>query len=356
MRILCVGGGTLGSVTPLLAVVEELRSQASNLEVEWWGTSSGPERSLVQLYGITFKDIPAGKFRRYLSFKNLADLFNIFSGVLVSLWRLGVDRFDCVLTAGSYVAVPVGWSAALFGVPVFVHQQDVRLGLANKLVASIATKISVTLPETGRFFPENKTVVTGNSVRQNFFMRLDVESAKKKLSLKSTKPVLVIIGGGTGAWALNKIGYELRQELTKICQVVNITGINKQEHSDLSQSDYITMPLTQDSSMVLSVADLVVTRAGMGVLSELSALRKAAIVVPMPNSHQEDNAKYFSDKEAIVYLSQVGLTPEKLLDNVRQLINNEARRLELGSKLAEVLPVNGASAIAQLVIKTVNNK
>lgn len=356
MKVLCVGGGTLGSVTPLLAVVEELRKRCDDLEVEWWGTDKGPEKNLVVLSEIPFRVIAAGKFRRYLSAENFKDLFNVAVGFVQSLWRLGLLRFDCVLTAGSYVAVPVGWAAYLSGIPVFVHQQDVQIGLANKLLTVVAEKITVTLAECKKDFPVNKSEVTGNPVRQVFLNSPNKLEAKKKLSLDHNKPAIVVIGGGTGAWALNKIVFEARNDLVKIGQVVNITGFNKQRQTDLSLSDFITMPLAQESITVLAAADLVITRAGMGVLSELSALKKAAIVVPMPDSHQVDNAKYFADKDAVVYIKQTELTPEKLLATVSRLINNESERIGLGERLQEVLPVWAAPKIAQMIIDSVNHK
>ncbi|MDZ4230007.1 MAG: UDP-N-acetylglucosamine--N-acetylmuramyl-(pentapeptide) pyrophosphoryl-undecaprenol N-acetylglucosamine transferase, partial [Candidatus Veblenbacteria bacterium] len=294
MRLLCTGGGTLGSVTPLLAVVEELRLRYPDIQVEWWGTHAGPERLLVESRNITFKTISAGKFRRYASLENLKDIIRIATGLVESLWRFGFNRPDCLLTAGSFVAVPAGWAAYLYGIPVLVHQQDVRPSLANRLLSPVASRITVALRESVKDFSPGKVVFTGNPVRSVFMNAPTTAEARRELGLSPDKPTILIIGGGSGAKALNHIALEAEPELLKLGQVIHITGAGKEVH--ISIPGYLTMPLTNESVTVLAAADVVVTRAGMGVLTELSALGKAAVVVPLPQSHQEDNAKYFSER------------------------------------------------------------
>ena len=142
MRILFSGGGTLGSVTPLLAVAEEFKKRGDH-EFLWLGTAKGPERFLVDEWGIRFRAIRSGKWRRYFSWKNIFDLFQIFFGFFQSLWRIARFRPDAVLTAGSFVAVPVACAAKVLGVPIFVHQQDLRWGLANRIMRPLARRISV---------------------------------------------------------------------------------------------------------------------------------------------------------------------------------------------------------------------
>src|SRR3989344_750964 len=134
MKVLMAGGGTLGSVTPLLAVAEELKFSRPDIIVEWVGTSFGPERKLVQTYGIKFTAITCGRWRRYFSLQNIFDLFKIVVGFMAALAYLINSRPQALVTAGSYVAVPLAWAAWVLRVPILVHQQDLRIGLANKLV------------------------------------------------------------------------------------------------------------------------------------------------------------------------------------------------------------------------------
>ncbi|MBI4142622.1 glycosyltransferase [Candidatus Uhrbacteria bacterium] len=174
MRILLVGGGTLGSVTPLLAVAEELQRQKTVSDTVsekvsdtvFWGTRMGPERVLVEAMGIPFRSIPAGKLRRYWDARNLFDLFVVKWAFWVALVRLIRWRSSVVVGAGSFVQVPVLWAAWVLRIPIVIHQQDVRPGLANRLVAPFARAITATFPETARMFRGRPVTVVGNPVRR----------------------------------------------------------------------------------------------------------------------------------------------------------------------------------------------
>ncbi len=352
MKILCVGGGTLGSVTPLLAIIEEIKKRHPEAVVEWWGTKNGPEKSLIEPTDINFKTIEAGKLRRYFSGQNILDVARIVTGFCQALWYLGSSKPDCVLTAGSFVAVPVAWAAYLYSVPIFVHQQDVRLGLANKLLRPFAKKVTVALPELIKDFPKQGAQLTGNPVRSIFLNPPDSISAKNKLGLDTTRPVVLVMGGGTGAKFFNDLVLESKADLIKLAQVVHVTGVGKEAGETMS--GYKVLPLTNESIYLLAAADIVITRAGFGTLTELSALHKPAIVVPIPQSHQEDNAQYFADKEAIIMVRQQELTSHKLLATVSQLLTNKAMCQRLGQKLNEAISIKGAFKIADLVDEQLN--
>jgi UDP-N-acetylglucosamine--N-acetylmuramyl-(pentapeptide) pyrophosphoryl-undecaprenol N-acetylglucosamine transferase len=352
MNILSVGGGTLGSVTPLLAVVEELQKRYKHLNLEWWGTSDGPERQLIEAQGIAFKPIAAGKLRRYLSLDNVKDMIKIATGFVQALWRFGSAKPDCLLAAGSFVAVPVAWAAAIYRIPVLIHQQDVRPSLANKLMAPVAKRITVSLEVSLADFPKDLVVYTGNPIRAGFLKPPSVEQARASFGLLPHKPTIVFIGGGTGAEIINKLALEIVPELVKLYQVIHVTGADK--GSILNLPNYKCLTLTIDSCSLLAVADIVVSRAGMGSLTELSALSKAAIIIPIPQSHQEDNAEYFVAKKSIISLPQSGLTGEQLLATVKRLLANDDERTELGKRLHDVIPAGATIKVADEVKRLIN--
>lgn len=354
MKILCVGGGTLGSVTPLLAIIEKIILSEPGVKVEWWGTADGPEKQLVESQGIDFKPISAGKLRRYASLDNLKDLVYIFVGFVEALWRFGQNKPSVVLTAGSYVAVPVGWAAYFYNIPVFIHQQDVRVGLANKLLKLVAAKITVTLPESVNYFGTSKTVLTGNPVRADFEKPFDQTEAKIKLGLEPSKPLILVIGGGTGSQVLNDLVALALPNLIKITQIVHITGSDK-FNGQISVPGYLPLASTTESITVLSAADLVISRAGMGVLTELSALKKPSVVVPIPASHQQDNADYFANHESIIIMPQDKLTPASLIATVSGLLGDKDKLAKLGQRLNELMPSGAAQKIADLVLSEINN-
>lgn len=353
MRVVCAGGGTLGSVTPLLAVLEELRP-GRTLEVDWFGTALGPERALVETAGWRFHVLSAGKLRRYQSLQNFTDLARIVVGFFQALKWFGTHEVDVVITAGAFVAVPVAWAAWCVGVPVFVHQQDVLPGLANKLMAPVAKRVTVSLKGSLNDFPQDKVAYTGNPVRRSFFGVPDAPAARRSLGLAPDAPTLLVLGGGTGAQFFNDLVVQLLPQLVGAAQVIHITGAGRAAGSQPNPR-YLAMPFTTDTSTVLAAADVVLTRAGMGTITELAAFKRAAIVVPIPQSHQEDNAHLLEQGKAALVLPQAGLTPEHLLGTVGQLLEHPSERAQLGSKLAELFPPGAATRVAQEILSVVKH-
>src|SRR3989339_1447610 len=165
MRILFSGGGTLGSVTPLIAIAQEIRKRQPQAEFLWLGTRNGPEISIVSRYGMPFEKIFSGKLRRYFSWHNFLDPFLILLGFFQALSTIIKFKPSAVMTAGGYVAVPVVWAAWLMRRPVTIHQEDVRPSITNKLTARFAGTITVTFQKSLADFPKGKTSWIGNPVR-----------------------------------------------------------------------------------------------------------------------------------------------------------------------------------------------
>ncbi|MFZ5391009.1 MAG: glycosyltransferase, partial [Patescibacteria group bacterium] len=282
-KIICLGGGTLGSVTPLLAVVEELLKRRNDLEIIWWGTYNGPESRLVKAAGLPFVAWPAGKWRRYFSWRNLTDLLVIFYAFIKAWFCLKKESPAILLTAGGFVAVPIAWAAWFRGIPVLAHQQDAIVGLANRLLKPIAVKFTLTLSDSFKdFIKSDKTILTGNAVRMGFLNPPSVSRARQLLGLSVDKKTIVFLGGGTGADFINNLVVDNLAELTKLGQVIHLTGLAKSISVE-SSLNYKTIDLTSDSLNVLQAADVVVSRAGLSTLSELAALAKPAIIIPMPD-------------------------------------------------------------------------
>ncbi len=143
-KILLTGGGTGGSVVPLLAIVDEMKKQSDKeYNFLWLGSKKGPEKEMVEAENIRFRIILSGKWRRYFSIKDFTDLFKIKLAFWQSILIIIKEKPSLVISAGSFISVPVVWAAWLWRVPALVHQQDVRPGLANRLMAPFATVITV---------------------------------------------------------------------------------------------------------------------------------------------------------------------------------------------------------------------
>ncbi|MEK7067448.1 MAG: glycosyltransferase, partial [Patescibacteria group bacterium] len=191
-KILLTGGGTGGSVTPLLAVVDELR----DFEYLWIGTKYGPEKEMIQKEGIEFKAIAAGKFRRYWSLRNLFAPFLVIVGFWQSLFIILKFKPDWIISAGSFVSAPVFWAGWLLRKKMIVHQQDARAGLANQLMAPLAKVVTVTFAKSLSDYGEEARWI-GNPTR-NFKLPTRLPDGQVSnfpfLKLKKNLPALLVLG------------------------------------------------------------------------------------------------------------------------------------------------------------------
>lgn len=338
MNIVFTGGGTLGSVTPLLAVYEALQPSKAS----WIGTRRGVERELIEKEGIPFFPITSGKLRRYWDWRTPLAPFAILVGCFQAFVLLIRLRPTVIIGAGGYVQVPVILAAWLLHIPSYAIQLDVVSGLANQLVTLFVKKFFVVLEESARHFPRSKVIVTGAPVRKR------IKETQKQRD-RETLPVLLVLGGGTGAAVVNQCIKNALPELTKICDVIHLTG--KGKGCSVDTSGYRARPFVTDTlSQYYAEADLVLTRAGMGTLSELAALQKAAIVIPLPATAQEENAALLARHDAAVIVTQDTLTREKLVDTLAMLLRDTDRRRQLGERLHETIPTDGAEKIVQFII------
>lgn len=350
-KIICAGGGTLGSVTPLLAVINELKTKG-DFEFEWWGTQTGPEKNLVEAAQIKYKVISSGKLRRYFSWENFIDLGRIILGFVESLWSFGLDKPVMIVTAGGYVAVPVGYAAYLYDIPLLIHQEDIRPGLANKLLTPVADIITISFKKSLADYPVAKTRFVGNPVRPEFLNPPTKQAALAKLNLSAAKPVIMVMGGGTGSEFLNQLIKSCLRQLLDKFQIIHLTGLGKNDEFK-SQAGYHVEALTSEIIYHLTAADIVISRAGLATISELSALGKPGIIIPLVDTHQEDNAAYLASEEAAVVLNQSDLTPEALVATLNKLLDNQLQLKSLSQNIYSLMPKDSAKLMAEEIIKNI---
>lgn len=346
-HILFSGGGTLGPVTPLLAVAAAVRASRPEAQLSWVGTHGGPEKRLVAEANIPFYAVSSGRFRRYASLRNVADAFRVLAGFGQSLALLRRLRPDVVVSAGGFVAVPVCWAARILGIRVYIHQQDVIPGLANKLSLGAATSVSVALEKSLADFASKHPVWTGNPIRPAVFEG-SRERAVAAFGLDPARRTLLVLGGGTGAAGVNALVHGALPRLSAY-NVVHVTGAGKADAAVTAPHYAQRELLTADMPDALAVADLVVTRAGMGSLTELAALGKPCVIIPMPGSHQEANAAAYGASGAPV-LDQRELTPETLADAVAALLADDGRRTAIGAGMTRLHKPDAATAIADILL------
>ncbi len=361
MKFVLSGGGTLGPVTPLLAVAEEL--QTAGHTCIWIGTTQGPERRLVVKEGIEFHAIPSGRLRRFWTWRHFADPFRIIAGFFAAYRLLRRIKPSAVLTAGGFVAVPVAYAAHIQKIPVLVHQQDVVWGLANKIMLRVAAAITVNFPATLRTVPAHYRkllTLTGNPVRS--FIKnardeaFDRGTLCRKFNLDPALPTVLVLGGGTGALRLNKLMVQAAPALVRTAQILHVTGTGKAvraEHLPHPERYHHYEFFTHEMKDALHLADVVVSRAGTGTIAELAMAGKPTILVPIQDSHQGENARYVKDEKAALVLDEAMLDGASFAQAINELVEDEDRRARLGSAIRAIANKDAAKDIAAIALKII---
>ncbi len=373
MRILISGGGTGGHIYPALAVAQQLQ-QDYNADILYLGSDDGLETRLVPAAGLSLKTIQAGKLQRFVSWRTVKGVARIPVGMAQAISIVRAFRPDVAFTSGGYVAVPAGLAARVNGTPFLMHQQDVPPNLSNRLLAPLATQISVAFADSLHFFPAQKTVQLGNPIRQAI---LDVRSvspqqARTNVGLQRDMPLVLVTGGSQGARHLNQTVCHALPELLQNYQVLHISGstlFNETQNlveqtltgaaEDVRQRYRLVPYIDEDMPFALQAADLVICRSGASVLSELAVLGKPSILVPLPpaigSSPQEANAAMFGQQGAAEVILNDLLKPELLIERVTYILSQPAR-LESMSKSASKLAKPDATREIVETISTLANK
>jgi UDP-N-acetylglucosamine--N-acetylmuramyl-(pentapeptide) pyrophosphoryl-undecaprenol N-acetylglucosamine transferase len=337
----------------LIAIAEQIKKQDPEAVFMWLGTKQGPERAVVESAGIYFESIHWGKFRRYFDWRNLWIPFGIKLGFWQSIFFMRKYQPDVVVVAGGFVAVPVVWAARLMHKKIIVHHQDILVGLANKLMAPFADVITVSFEKSLQDFKKKKVLWTGNPVREEIFQG-DSERAMQTFQLEQGVPTVLITGGGTGSAKLNQLTVEAVQLLLDHCQIIHLTGTNKDvrgmvewrlgDNTRYHQYEFLISEMPD----ALAVADLVISRAGFSILSELSVLGKSAIIIPLP-VHQEYNADFFLRANAVYALDQSEINGQKLASTIKYLLDHPEIRQKLSLNIKKMNPGNGAEEMTNLI-------
>ncbi|MFA5187930.1 MAG: undecaprenyldiphospho-muramoylpentapeptide beta-N-acetylglucosaminyltransferase [Patescibacteria group bacterium] len=361
MRIIFSGGGTMGSVAPLVGIYEELKQKDPSLEVLWLGTKTGPEKNFLVNYQIPFKPIISGKLRQYFSLANIFTPLLVFLGTVQAIFILRKFKPEVVVTAGSFISVPVFYAARILRIPRFVHQQDLEIGLANKIMAKKATAITVAFGDSLQYFDVKKTFHIGNPVRSEIFGG-SRQKAMEFFKLNPNLKTILILGGGTGSQTINQMVLETIGNLSENFQVLHITGqgkgisqffgdyYNHQTNNRLEERYRAYEFLNQEIFDAYAAADLVVSRAGFSTLTELSVLGKPALVIPLPG-HQELNAQYFAKYNAVKVLNQNNLTPQTFSEAILYLINNPGELITLSRNISTLIDKDAGKRYVDLIYK-----
>lgn len=407
MKILIVGGGSGGHITPAVAVIREILHEKPRAEIEFWtdfkyhknvtkltteiGVSWG-EEEVTRHKGpyIRVRRIPAGKFHRYsnwtfrdyfvhlditlkdLIFGNIFGFFGFLGGLITCLFRLlkKSSRPKVIFLKGGYVCLPVGLIARLFKIPYIIHESDVVPGLANRILMKKAAKVAFGMPLSDEILEQHPNYVwTGIPVGPEFrpISGSKQMSLKKAFSFNPDKPLVVITGGSQGSENLNEATRTILPELLKFTSVGLVAGrkhyedmIDLKKYEDWEEasleSNFRMWEFNTTMDELMGAADVVVSRAGATTIAELARLKKAVILVPferLPGGHQLKNAERLQSANAVVMLKDSDMMADhkKLLDEIRHLVKSPRQRADMADRLSKEARSDAAKRLADIILE-----
>lgn len=323
-RIVMTGGGTAGHVTPNIALFPALKE--AGYEIYYIGSYNGIEKNLIEKEGIEYYGISSGKLRRYFALKNFTDPFRVMKGYREARKILNKIKPDVVFSKGGFVTVPVVFAAKKSCLPVIIHESDLTPGLANKLAIPRATYVCHNFPETAKYLPEGKSRLTGCPIRQELYEG-DRNRGLEFLGFDGKKPVLMVVGGSTGAKAVNEGIQSALPDLTETFDIVHLCGKEKLNEEYVGTPGYKQYEYISDELKdIFAVADVVVSRAGANAICELLALKKPHLLIPLSaaasRGDQILNANSFKRQGFSEVLEEENLTKETLVDNIMKVYDN----------------------------------
>lgn len=317
------------------------------------------EMERVPAAGYDIVGLPVAGFDRKRLWRNAGVLVKLAKSMLKARKVLKDFKPDIAVGVGGYASGPMLKAAQKAGIPTLIQEQNSYAGVTNKLLAKKADAICVAYEGMERFFPADKIVLTGNPVRADITdIKLSKAEARKMLNVPDDKPMVVIVGGSLGARTINdSVGLALRKLNEAGIFVLWQTGkLYAQECQKLAESyaDSVrAMPFISNMDVVYRAADIVVSRAGAGTISELQLLGMASILVPSPNvaeDHQRKNARALVDRNAAIMIEDAEAR-EKLGDSIITLIGDEKKRQTLSDNVKEMALHDSADQIADNIYR-----
>ncbi len=365
LRIIISGGGTGGHIFPAVSIANAIKELQPNTEILFVGAEGRMEMHRVPAAGYPIKGLPVAGFDRKNLLKNIPVLIKLFKSQRLARKIVKNFRPHAAVGVGGYASGPTLKVAGSMGIPTLLQEQNSYAGVTNKLLAKQAKKICVAYEGMERFFDKSKIILTGNPVRQGLLNHsIQREEAISSFGLDPQKKTVLILGGSLGARTINQC---LMANLDKVkssgVQFIWQTGKIYIEEARKAVAQAGELPMLHvtdfisDMATAYSAADLVISRAGAGSISEFCLLQKPVILVPSPNvaeDHQTKNALALVNKNAALYVKDAeakGL----LLDKAIEAVNQPELLKNLSKNIAELAFTDSANVIAKEVIKLAEN-
>ena len=365
LRIIISGGGTGGHIFPAVSIANAIKELQPDTEILFVGAEGRMEMHRVPAAGYPIKGLPVAGFDRKNLLKNIPVLIKLFKSQRLARKIVKDFRPHAAVGVGGYASGPTLKVAGSMGIPTLLQEQNSYAGVTNKLLAKQAKKICVAYEGMERFFDKSKIILTGNPVRQGLLNHsIQREEAVATFGLNPQKKTVLILGGSLGARTINQC---LMANLDKVknsgIQFIWQTGKIYIEEARKAVAEAGELPMLHvtdfisDMATAYSAADLVISRAGAGSISEFCLLQKPVILVPSPNvaeDHQTKNALALVNKNAALYVKDAE-AKDLLLDKAIEAVNQPELLKNLSKNIAELAFTDSANVIAKEVIKLAEN-
>ena len=363
-RIIISGGGTGGHIFPALSIANSLKELCPGAEILFVGAEGKMEMERVPAAGYKIIGLPVAGLQRSLSVKNLALPAKVIKSIRKAGDIIRTFKPDVAVGVGGYASAPLLWSASHKGIPCLIQEQNSYAGLTNKILAKRAMRICTAYEGMERFFPADRIILTGNPIRKEIAPATapQREEGYRFYGLDPLKPTLFVVGGSLGCGTLNRVmrNWVEHRAASADYQVIWQCGrgykagidafMEGRKVPNLFYTDFI-----KRMDLAYAAADLLVSRAGAGTISELCVAGKATVFVPSPNvaeDHQTHNAMALVNKNAALMVRDAD-ADAKLLDTVEGLIKDTERLAELEANILKLGRKDASEVIAQEVLKLV---
>jgi UDP-N-acetylglucosamine--N-acetylmuramyl-(pentapeptide) pyrophosphoryl-undecaprenol N-acetylglucosamine transferase len=365
LKVILSGGGTGGHIFPAVAIANELKKLVPSVEILFVGAIGKMEMEKVPAAGYKIIGLPIAGFQRKFTFQNFKLPFLIIKSLLKTRRIIKDFNPDVVVGTGGYASGPLLKAATNKGIPSLIQEQNSYAGITNKLLSKKVNKICVAYEGMDKFFPKEKLILTGNPVRQDVINISEKRNeAISYFKIDSSKKIIVIVGGSLGAKAINEaIGAGLNEFASNDIQVIWQTGkiyfeTAKKQSADFELRNIKAVDFISRMDLAYAAADVVVSRAGAGAISELCLVEKPCILVPLPTAaedHQTKNAMALVNKHAAILVKDISATQD-LVKEAITLIKDEVKQQQLKTNIKQLAFHNSANVIAKEVLKLANYK
>lgn len=350
-KIVMTGGGTGGHVTPNLALIPRLQADGWEIHYIGGGRESAEYGLVAHLPGVKYYSISVGKLRRYFDLKNFSDPFRVLKGMAQATAIIRKIKPNVVFSKGGFVSVPVVYGAHFNRVPVVTHESDLTPGLANKLCLPFAAAQCCTFPEAVKY-ARGKGVHTGTPLRPEILAG-SREAGLKRFGFHENQPVLMVVGGSSGAQAINECVRKALPQLLESFQLLHLCGKGNLSSELEGTAGYVQCEyLNEEMADAYACADVLISRAGSNALCEILALHKPALLIPYPatasRGDQILNAESFEKRRLSRVLPQDEMTPEVLTAKLVRLYHD---RGSLYDAMAAEPTANGVENVLAQIYK-----